>query len=146
MAKVEANVIIDRPVQDVWKFITDLSTSNAVDPHILDAKQTSAGPFGVGTTVHLTRSNFPKNLDIRITEYEPNRKWSVVMTSGPVKGTTEQQWLEMVEGKTKLTYSFDPKGSGLGRLLVPFMTGSVRRTVESDLSNTKRILESEAKF
>jgi hypothetical protein len=99
----------------------------------------------VGTTFQLTRSNVPKKPDFRVTEFEPNKKISAVFTSGPAKGTAQTFRLETVEGKTKLTRTLDVKYSGLYKLAGPFMTGSVRKQTESDLSNTKRILESGAK-
>jgi len=145
MTKVEASVMVDRPAEEVWKSITNLSNFKLLDPYCLDAKQTSAGPFGVGTTFQLTRSNTPKNPNFLVTEYEPNRKTSLVFTSGPVKGTTQQFSLKTVEGKTKLTRSLDMKFSGFSKLVGPFMTGSLRKQTEDDLGRTKRMLESEAK-
>jgi carbon monoxide dehydrogenase subunit G len=145
MTKIEASVMVDRAAEEVWKAIIDFSNPKLLDPYCLDAKQTSAGPFGVGTTFRLTRSKTPKNPNFLVTEYEPNRKTSFVFTSGPVKGTTQQFSLETIEGKTKLTRTFDVKYSGLFKLVGPFMTGSLRRQGEEDLGRTKRMLESESK-
>jgi carbon monoxide dehydrogenase subunit G len=137
--------MVDRSAEEVWKAITDLSNFRLLDPYCLDAKQTSVGPFGVGTTLQLTRSRTPKNPNFLVTEHEPGRKTSMVFTSGPVKGTTQQFSLEAIEGKTKLTRTLDVKYSGFFKLVGPFMTGSLQRQTEEDLGRTKRMLESGAK-
>jgi hypothetical protein len=145
MAKIEVSVMVDRPADEVFRAITDFSNPTLLDPNCLEAKQTSAGPFGVGTTFQLKRSTTPKNPNFLVTEFEPNRKTSFVFTSGPVKGTTQQFSLETIEGKTKLTRTFDVRYSGLFKLVGPFMTGGLRRQGEEDLRRTKQILESGVK-
>jgi ribosome-associated toxin RatA of RatAB toxin-antitoxin module len=145
MAKFEASVMVDHPAEVVWKSLTDLSSFKKWDPYCLEARQTSTGPFGLGTTFQLRRSNTPKNPNFRVIEYETNRKVSLEFLSGPVRGTTQQFSVEAIEGKAKLTRSFDLKYSGFYKLLGPFLTGSVKRQTEADLDNTKRMLESEAK-
>jgi carbon monoxide dehydrogenase subunit G len=142
MTKIEASVTVDRTAEEVWKAITDFSNPRLLDPYCLSMKQTSAGPFGVGTTFQLTRSRTPKNPNFLVTEDEPGRKTSFVFTSGPVKGTTQQFMLETIEGKTKLTRTLDMKFSGLYKLVGPFMTGSLQRQAEEDLGRTKQMLES----
>ena len=54
MARFETSVTIDRPVEEVWKFITDLSNMPKWS-NILESKQTSPGPMGVGTMIQDTR-------------------------------------------------------------------------------------------
>jgi carbon monoxide dehydrogenase subunit G len=142
MVKLEMSVMIDRPAEAVWKFISDLSNSKW-DPYTLEAKQTSAGPIGVGATFQLIRSRTPKVHDLRIIEYEPPRKTTIESTSGPGKGTKQQFILEEIEGKTKLTRTMDLKYSGIYKLLGPFSTGMVKREGAADLDNIKRMVESE---
>jgi uncharacterized protein YndB with AHSA1/START domain len=146
MAKWEASTAIDRPVEEVWKFITDLSKLPRWNPETLEPKQTSAGPLGVGATAEfkVKMRNTTVTIPIRITEYEPNRRISFEHISGPLKGTTERDSLETTEGKTRFTRTGDVKFSGIYKLLGPFITPSMRRGVVASLSNAKRMLESEA--
>ncbi|HYB03039.1 MAG TPA: SRPBCC family protein [Nitrososphaerales archaeon] len=100
---IEASIVVNRPAEDVWKFMIDLVNTPKWDPGVLEVKQTSAGPIGVGTTL---QSRHPKNrvLNARALEYEPNRKFTLEFTSGPIKGTRVSYVLENIEGKnTKLT-------------------------------------------
>jgi carbon monoxide dehydrogenase subunit G len=143
MVKIEGSVMIDRPVEEVWKFITDLSNMSKWYPAILEARPTSAGPIGVGSTIEIRRKNM--TIPQRITEWEPNRKFTFVVTSGPAKGTTGTYSVENIDGKTRLTLSGDFNVNGIYKLVGPFITPSERREALASLSDAKRVLESEAK-
>ena len=146
MVKIEASVTVDRPVATVWKFITDVSSYSKTDPDCLEARQTSAGPFGLGTTWQVRRSKTPKVQDFRVTGYEPNRRLSLEITSGPAKGTKAIESLENIEGKTRLTENADYKFSGFYKLFEPFMRGRMKEESEARVGTAKRILESEAQL
>jgi hypothetical protein len=136
--------MIDRPAGVVWNFIIDLSNSKW-DPYCLEARQTSAGPIGVGATFQLIRSKTPKVHDLRVIQYDPGAlKMTIESTSGPAKGTKQQFSMETIEGKTRLTRTFDLKYSGFYKLLGPFSTGMLKREATADLENIKRMVESKA--
>jgi uncharacterized protein YndB with AHSA1/START domain len=141
--KFEASVMIDRPIEEVWKFITDLSKLPKWNTEILEAKQTSAGPLGVGTTLQVRSSNMVENA--KVIEYEPGRKCAFEFTSGPIKGSIESSSVETIEGKTRFTRAGDVKFSGFYKLVGPFITPRWRREYLASLGNVKRIMESEAK-
>jgi uncharacterized protein YndB with AHSA1/START domain len=147
MAKWEGSTTIDRPAEEVWKFITDLSKLPKWNPETQEPKQTSAGPLGVGATIELKvkMGNRTKTIPIRVTEYEPNRRFSFEHISGPLRGTTEIDTLETIEGKTRFTRSGDMKFNGFCKLIEPFIMPSLKRTIVVNLGNAKRMLESEAK-
>lgn len=137
--------MIDRPAEAVWNTLSDPSNFKKMDPYCLEAKQTSTGPLGVGTTFQLKRSRMPKEPNFLITEYDPDaRKTTLEFTSGPAKGTKQQYSVETVGGNTRLTRSFDLKYAGMYKLLGPFMTGSIKKEAAADLNHTKHMLESEA--
>jgi uncharacterized membrane protein len=46
MTKIVANVIVDRPAEDVWKFTTDFSSYPKIHPTLVDTKQTSRAQLG----------------------------------------------------------------------------------------------------
>jgi uncharacterized protein YndB with AHSA1/START domain len=143
MVKAELSVMIDRPVEEVWEFITDLSKIPKWETAILEARPTSAGPIGVGFTFELRRKDM--TLPTRIIEYEPNRRFSFEHISGPAKGSVATYNVETVEGKTRLTSTGDIKFNGFYKLAGPFVFRSLRREEIAAIGNLKRILESEAK-
>jgi uncharacterized protein YndB with AHSA1/START domain len=147
MAKIEAGVIIiERPIEEVWNFVTDLSKHSEWCAEGEKDQQTSPGPLGVGSTFLTEAPNGKKNTG-RVDEYEPNRKMTLEATSGPEKGSTVSLTFESMEGgKTRLREVVEFRPSGFLRLLVPFVAGRIKRKVQADVeggfSNVKRILES----
>jgi uncharacterized protein YndB with AHSA1/START domain len=140
VAKIEANVVIDRPIEDVWKFISDWSNAPKWLPGALEVKQTSAGPLGVGTTIQSKWSTRPSQTASRVTEYEPGRKITLEATSPPViRGTRWSLGLENIEGKTKLNSVWEMKINGFYRLVGPSLVGRIRKSNEVMVSNVKRI-------
>jgi len=137
--------MVDRPVEEVWRFITDWSSFPKMNPVILEAKQTSAGPVGVGTTVEAAHEARLGNraTSIRVVECEPDRKLTLEHTSGPLEGTRTSFGMEAIEGKTRLTCTTDARLGGFYRLVGPFAAGRARREVSAELGNAKRLLESE---
>ena len=144
MAKIEESVIIDRPVEDVWKVVTDLSKVPKWITEVLELRQTSSGPLGVGATCEFREKMRYTTMTIlsRVTEYELNRRLSFEHVSGPAKGSIITFSMDSIEGKTKFTNTNDMKFSGFYKLLGPFITPSLSRAVVTSLGNLKRILES----
>ena len=145
MAKIEASVVIDKPAETVWKFVSDFSNYPRIDPDILEFKQTSMGPIAVGSTFEANRKKEGK-ASFRTVEYDPIRKLSVEVTSPRMmEGTKESLIIEDIGGKTKLTHVWDLRLGGAYRLMGPFVARSVRKLAATQISNVKRILESEVK-
>lgn len=138
--------MIDRPTETVWNFMTSFETfSKSINPDVTGWKQISAGPFGVGTTIQETRSKTPKSMDFRVTEYEPNNKVTLVITSGPIRGTVATEKIDSIEGKTRYTETADYHFGGFYKLLQPFVGshGKVQKETEVRVDRVKRALESQ---
>jgi len=149
MAEFEAGVIIiERPIEEVWNFVTDLSKHSEWCAEGDKEQQTSPGPLGVGSTYFAENPKNGKRITGRIDEYEPNRKVTYEGTSGLAKGTTISCTFEPIEGgKTRLRETVELRPRGFTRLLMPFVASSLKRRVkasaETGFSNIKRILESQ---
>jgi uncharacterized protein YndB with AHSA1/START domain len=89
MAKFEASVLIDRPVEEVWKFMVDMSNGPKYDPSVISAKQTSDGSLAVGTTFEVDRKKEGK-VSFRTVECDPGRKLTLEVTS-PRAGGVERK-------------------------------------------------------
>src|SRR5512137_1452239 len=104
MIKVEGSEVIDRPIEQVWKFLTSVENAPKWDTGIVEARQTSDGPVGLGTTVEAVREsrNKRRTLKIKVTEYDPNKRvaWTIADAGFGGFGT----------GKT--IYNFEPFDGG----------------------------------
>jgi uncharacterized protein YndB with AHSA1/START domain len=143
--KIEASSMINRPVGDVWNLLADTSTWPKWAPVYLEIRQTSPSPVGVGATF---QSRHPNNrmLNERLIEYEPNRRFALEFTSGPIKGSRETySMVEMADeekASTKLSRDFDLRFSGLFKLLGPLLvTPGFKKEKRVEVDNIKRLLE-----
>ena len=137
-----ASIKVDRPVEAVWKTFTDFTSLANVSGY--PSKQTSVGPFGVGTTFRETRPKMPKTQDFRVIECETNQKLGLEIFSGPIRGSKITYTLENIEGKTKLTETADFHVAGIAKLLIPFIDrpGKAEKEATDRLVNIKRAVES----
>ncbi len=85
MTKIEKSIVINRPVEEVFALYTDLSNNTQWESAILEARQTTEGPSGVGTKWKLVRQQLGRRIEqiLEVTEWEPNRKASYETTSKP---------------------------------------------------------------
>ena len=142
MARNEASVVINRPPQEIFAYMTDVRSWPEWNMGILEAEQTSEGPMGVGTTLR----GVSQFLGLRgewtseVTEYEPNRKWGQKIAQGPM--SVEQSCtMEPVEGGTRLTWGGEGEYGGFFRLAEPILVRMFQRQLETILANLKDILE-----
>jgi len=143
--KTEESVVVERPIDSVWRFVSSENLAKAM-PGVIDWKKTSVGPYGVGTTFREMRSKTPKVMDYRVTEFE-NFRLGLEITSGPIRGTRITESVENVEGKTRLTETAHYNLSGLWKLARPFLDrpGKAEREAMERLNAIKHFLETEAK-
>ena len=144
-------VVIDRSVDDVWRFMTDISNMSQWEENQADWKLTSEGPIDSGATFQIVSRpsigrafGWEMKTNLRITEFEPNRKFTTEATSGFLEGTRISYLMEPVEGdKTRLSRATEFKFHGLSRLMGPFQAPLARRDGGVEISGVKRILESQ---
>lgn len=107
MGAVEGKAaIIARPVEDVWRFMLDISNMPKWEDSRAKWSQTSEGPIDVGTTFRSSISILRRQskYDLRITEFEPNRKFTIEALNGFGRGTKIGYVMEPIEdGKTRLS-------------------------------------------
>ncbi|MGH9003982.1 MAG: SRPBCC family protein, partial [Acidimicrobiia bacterium] len=74
MIKLAQSVSINRPVEEVWKFISNFENTTRWSRGVLEARQTSEGPLGVGSTLQTVVRAFGRRrtASYLVTEYEPN--------------------------------------------------------------------------
>jgi len=141
--KTAASTEIGRPLDEVWAFIADPANNPKWDPGTLAVRQTSDGPIGVGTTLVATVELLgPRDLDVRIIGFEPQRCFSFEFVSGPVTGTRVRYDVDAVgASRTRLTRSFELGLNGAWRVLWPLVAFSARRHRADEVEAVRRLLE-----
>jgi uncharacterized membrane protein len=145
MAKIEENVEIRRPVDQVFAYVANISNLTRWESAILEVEQTSQGQMGIGTTFRGANKMMGRRMPwtSTITEYEPNKKWSETISSGSSL-IEEHLIFSPIEGGTKFTQVFDMKAGGLLKLFTPLMASTMCKQSKGNLSKLKSILESQA--
>ena len=144
MARIEESVEIKRPVDQVFAYVVDAKTWSLWDSSILEAEQTSPGQMGIGTTFRGAIRAMGRRMawTANLTEYEPNKSFSMTSTSGPIpiQGTYT---FESVEGGTKVTLIGGAQFKGLLKLIEPIYIRMGKRELEGDHKRLKDLLEAQ---
>ena len=144
MVQVEKSVVINRPIEEVFAFLTNPENITMWAGPVKEARQTSEGPVGIGmTSIRITEFLGRKSEDSYVvTEYEPNRKFAQKATSGSLQ-TTEIMTFKSVEAGTKVTIAGEVEASGFIKMAEPVFARVAKRQFETDMSNLKDILEAQ---
>ncbi len=145
MLKIEISTVINRPVEDVFAVASNPEGYLKWSPGLVEVKKTSEGPVGVGTTWRLVRQALGQRLegDLELTEYEPNRKFTLDSKSRPFPG--EARWtFDAVEGGTRVSVVLQAEPGGFFKLAEPLLRSFTKRTMETELANLKELMEAHA--
>jgi carbon monoxide dehydrogenase subunit G len=142
MTTITQSVTVNRPVEEVWTFISNFENTTRWSRGVLEAKQTSDGPLGVGSTLQTVVKAFGRRrtADYLVTDYEPNHAFAFKVTSGPMTSRARYS-VEPAGTGTRLTASGEAEATGLYKLLAPLLVRILKRHSQDDLANVKRILD-----
>ena len=145
MIKIELSVVVNRPIEEVFAFTTNPENASLFQPDVLESRQTSAGPIGVGTTWQEVRHMLGRRIEStnQVTEYEQNKKLFFKTTSGPIPvegGYT----FEPVEGGTKVSIVGQGETNVFFKFADPLVASIAKRQLEASSAILKDLLESQA--
>jgi uncharacterized protein YndB with AHSA1/START domain len=146
MVRIQDITIIDRPVEDVWRFVSDPSNDPKWYQGTMKVRQIPEGPTVVGTTFEAVIQFRGRSLvaGVRCIVLNPNQEVTWKFTSGLMKRSTDSWRMEPIDEKsTRLTRVFDMSVSGFWRLIQPIVARGTKRAHEAEIHNVKRILEGE---
>lgn len=143
MATLQLTITIDRPIEDVFRVLSDPATTprwsrNAIEEHV-----TTAGPVGVGSRRRATVRRFGGGTtqnEIEVTAFEPNRRIALRSIESPVPFSSAYLLTPIGSGaRVDWDWDFDLKG-GL-RLVGPLVRGMFARAFRADLARLKSMME-----
>lgn len=139
MSDFAASALIDRPIEEVWSFISDPMSAAMWGRGVSDVVVISKGPIGLGTTLGLNMSGSP--MQARIVEFAAGTTFTLEFTSGPVKGSRLTYAVEAAGDKTILSTDLEMRVSGLWMVFYPILARRRKKDREWGVANVKRILE-----
>ena len=71
-------ITINRPIQEVFAYVTDHANDKYWKPFVTESRQVSAGPTGVGTRFEIvtTARNYRRAGEVEIIAYEPDHMFA----------------------------------------------------------------------
>ena len=129
MARTEHTVVVERPPDEVFAFLTDLS----------NVPEWQSGAVEVlrflGRRIEAT---------IQVTEYEPARRFSIKTLSGPIPFQVQHMLEPSGAGGTKLSVTLEGEPGGFFRLAEGLVMRNAQRQVQNDFATLKRMVEARA--
>lgn len=145
MATVTVSAVINRPIEEVFAFLTDARNFPQWQSKsgLQSVQQSPESPVGVGTRITEVWKFMGATSEStsEVTEYEPNRKYSRRgLTDGsPIKDGTLT--FEPVAGGARVTSTVTVKAGGLFAIAEPLLVANLKRGFEENLELAKQLLE-----
>ncbi len=143
MISFDVEVTINRPVETVFAFANDPATFTQWQPAVVESRQTSPGPMGVGMTGLNVRKVMGQRVEstFEVVSYAQNQSFVVKSTSGPVAYEITSTF-ESVDGGTRLRVHFQGVPQGLFKAAERFLATTITKDFEEDYQRLKALLES----
>lgn len=145
MTHVEGQIIIRRPVDEVFDFVADERNEPRYNPQMRHAEKITSGPIGVGTTFRAVIVSRGQRVVTTVTYTEFERPWRLTSTthlsSMDIEGTLT---FEPVPEGARMRWYWLLKAHGLLKLIGPLVARAGRSQEEANWSGLKRYLEEAA--
>jgi uncharacterized protein YndB with AHSA1/START domain len=141
VATFENVVVISRPIEDVFRFLSDFENVPKWNYAIVETRKVSEGPVGVGTIYRQVRS-VPGRSEERfeVTAFEAPRYLEMRGQLGPFPSRLSYA-LETTPQGTRVTNVVELELRGPGRLLGRVAVPRVRDAVGANLRKLKQLLD-----
>jgi carbon monoxide dehydrogenase subunit G len=136
------SVVINRPPDEVWAFLTDFFNSPRVRPGALALRRTSPGPLASGSVAQGRQMilGFETRFTMTVTEFDPPRRAVATLAARPARGAISIT-LEPIADGTKVDRTTDIELHPALRLLSPVFGRLIKRQERAAAGNWKRLIE-----
>ena len=145
MTRIAQSVVIQRPVDEVWQLITDMEALSRAGGG--NYRQTSPGPFGVGSTIEEVEDHQGPAPFARVTDFQPNRSYSFAITGDLgrlLHNISGGYTLDESTNGTQLTWWYDVDVRGIFKIVRPIVSMYWARGLRKPLASIKSALETDA--
>jgi len=143
MYKFESSIFINRPVQEVFDFVTNPANNAKWQSGTESAEWTSDGPPGVGSTIKVVAKLLGRKVEVvaEITGWDPPHLSSSKSVGGPIpfEGTSK---FEAQGDGTLLTQTGQAEFGGFFKLAEGLVGKQLEKQGESERAALKLLLES----
>jgi uncharacterized membrane protein len=146
MLRVEESVEINRPVEEVFNYVSTVENSPEWAGPPIEVHREGSGPVREGDRFTYIAKFLGRRFETpsEVTSSEPNRRFSYRATGGPIP---DQNWTVTFEetptGGTRLTQVVEGEPGGFFRLVGPLLERAISRQFRADVGTLKDLLEAE---
>ncbi len=142
MVRIEGEIVINRPVEEVFDFVADERNEPRYNPHMTRAEQTSDGPIGVGTRFRAEITSMGRSFEmlIEFIGYERPRRLAS-STHLSFMDTQGALTFDPVPEGTRMRWSWEVEPRGVFRVMSPMVVRVGRRQEQAMWTNLKHLLE-----
>ena len=144
MINIDLSTLIDRPVKDVFAFVSNLNNMSKWNAAVVSLQQITPGAVGVGTKFKSVGEMMGRRIEgeVQVNAYEPDTKTGFQMHAGPVQVNVTINFKTVGTG-TKVGLNAQGNPGGLFKLAEPVMQGRIKSLMEENLARLKSVLEKE---
>ena len=142
MINLDLGVLIDKPVKDVFSFITNPANMPKWNAAIVSMEQITPGAVGLGTKFKNVGEMMGRRIEgeMEVIAFEPDSKYGFQMNAGPMQINMTITFKTVGTG-TKLSLNAQGNPAGVFKLAEPVMQGRVKSMMEENLARLKSVLE-----
>ena len=148
MIRAQSQITINRPVEDVFKFVSVDFFHNYPrwSPEVIRLEKLSAGEVGVGTTAKQVRCDEGRRSEstFRVYEYEAARIISFESITKPK--FIAKYGIERRSNQTQLVFTFEVKPDLLTRAFQSVIGHVLKRGTQRAVLNIKNLLETSPQY
>lgn len=138
MAVIKSTVLIERPKQEVFDFLSDMRNELKWNPGCQSMEKITDGPVGVGTK-YMAKWKQSGKLEVTCVAMDAPDSWSY-HNGGSIEVDFAAH-LSEENGATRLNVDFDAHPHGFAKLFFPIFVMIMKRQESANMANIKRSLE-----
>lgn len=142
MINLDLGVLIDRPVKEVFAFITNPQNMSRWNSAVVSLEQLTPGAVGMGTKFKNVGEMMGRRIEgeMQVMAFEPDAKYGFQMQAGPMQVNMLMTFKTVGTG-TKLSLNAQGNPAGFFKLAEGVMAGRVKAMMEENLARLKTVLE-----
>ncbi len=142
MARVNGEIVICRPVEEVFDFVADERNEPRYNPRMVHAELISEGPIGLGARFRTELETMRRTMPMLVEYSGYERPWRLAsVTRSSMMETEGALTFESVPSGTRMRWSWDVRPQGVFKLMGPLVGLIGRRQEQRIWGNLKRLLE-----
>ncbi len=142
--EVAHTVVIGRPIEEVFGFLTNLDNERRWQPDIQQVGWTTDGRIAPGSRFREVRRVMGRRVEMicEVTEFEPSSRFCIKTVGGELSFTSCRIFEATAHG-TRTTQATDVHLRGIFKLFAPYVARSGRKQLAADMATLKSILEAQ---